>query len=170
MRVIVTVLNLIDMMKPLLILGGALAVLFVAFSFLSEKPQGMLWAYTDVPCLPNGHQSAAMHIHSKLTLVVDDVPELIPSGIGDTATCMAEVHTHDASGSIHIESAEIKQYTMGDFFAVWGKSIEREGYNLTASVSGVRVDNPSEIALQDNIDIVFAYRRNIATSDVGVEN
>ena len=45
----------------------------------------------------------------------------VPAGIGiDSAVGFAPLHTHDASGVIHVESPTARTYTLGDLFAVWG--------------------------------------------------
>jgi hypothetical protein len=45
----------------------------------------------------------------------------VPAGIGiDPAVGFAPLHTHDASGVIHVESPTVRTYTLGQFFAVWG--------------------------------------------------
>lgn len=139
----------------------------------SSSSGGLLWASTDIKCLPDGHQNLAQHIHAKLTIVVDGVPELIPSSIGDTPVCMAEVHTHDASGSIHAESIEDKKFMLKDFFSVWGKNVARDGYALTASVAGAAVDTPDQIEIEDGKDVVFVYTKNekvLVPEELGVED
>ena len=138
-------------------------VILLGISMMTAKEKVVTWAGSDISCLPNGHKNLAMHIHSKLTIVVDGVPELIPTSIGDTKDCMAEVHTHDASGAIHAEGIVFKEITLKDFFAVWGKNIEREGYTLSASVAGVLVENPADIVIEDGKDIVYTYTKIVKT-------
>jgi hypothetical protein len=70
---------------------------------------------------------------------------------------MAEVHTHDASGTVHVEGVLPKEFTLSDFYAVWNKSIQREGYLLRASLNGVAVDDVPGIPLTDAADIVLTY-------------
>ena len=43
----------------------------------------------------------------------------VPSQIGISGG-FAFLHTHDSSGVIHVESPVIKDYTLGQFFDVWG--------------------------------------------------
>ena len=74
------------------------------------------------PCLPT--EGTAQHIHPYLRILVDGAPVTIPAvvGIRDVggATCFEPVHTHDASGIVHIESVSPTQlFTLGDFFAIW---------------------------------------------------
>lgn len=62
-----------------------------------------------------------MHIHQHLDLYVDSRKVPVPARIGiDPAVGFAPLHTHDASGIIHVESPIARGYTLGEFFAVWG--------------------------------------------------
>lgn len=113
---------------------------------------------TDVPCLvPN--LPLVMHIHPQLTILVDGVAEVIPAGIG-LGACERAIHTHDedaAAGVIHVESQTRREYTLGDFFSVWGKSIEREGYILEVKADNVSVVDPESIIFQDEQLIEINY-------------
>lgn len=146
------------MMSKIIVAVAVVAVL-LGLGFYTKTPSVVagVWGETKVQCLPDGHKNATIHKHAKLTIVVDSVPELIPSNIGDVPECMAEVHTHDASGKVHIEGVEEKTITLADFFAVWGKSIERDGYVVRASVGGVAHESPETIVLDDALDVVLMY-------------
>ena len=106
---------------------GAIIVLIILvglFAWGKKNQAGDLrtWNDTDIACLPNGHQNLALHIHQKLSITVFGEEQVIPANIGINNTCMAEVHTHDSSGEIHIESVDAgDKRTLGDFFAVWGE-------------------------------------------------
>ncbi|MBI3023255.1 MAG: hypothetical protein HYY68_05945, partial [Thaumarchaeota archaeon] len=82
---------------------------------------------------PNDNQQMAMHIHPRLEISIDNHKVAIPANVGITSaiwkdhsidrygmTGMAPLHTHDSSGVIHVESAVIGNYTLGQFFDVWG--------------------------------------------------
>lgn len=145
------------MLSKIAIAGGLIVAVLLGWSMVNQPSQALTWGSTSIQCLPDGHTGATYHTHTKLTIVVDDVPELIPSHIGDTTDCMAEVHTHDASGTVHVEGVAEKTFTLSDFYSVWGKSLVRDGYTLRASVGGVAVDNPGSITLADGADIVLIY-------------
>jgi hypothetical protein len=66
-------------------------------------------------------EGTAVHIHQHLDLYVDGRKVAVPAGIGiDPTVGFAPLHTHDASGVIHVESPTARAYTLGQFFAVWG--------------------------------------------------
>lgn len=117
-----------------------------------------------VPCLvPN--VPLVQHIHPVLAITVDGAREEISAGIG-LAGCERAIHTHneDASrGVIHVESQDRRNYALGDFFAVWGKPIVREGYMLTATADGEAVENPETLPLKDGQDIQLEYRSLVPT-------
>jgi hypothetical protein len=142
-------------------------VVLLGLGMFTTKPvaTAQVWQETNIECLPDGHKNAIVHSHAKLTIVVDSVPELIPSHIGDTPECMAEVHTHDASGTVHIEGVKEKKFTLADFFSVWGKSLQREGYVLRASVDGVAIDAPESIPLMDATNIVLLYTATVTDQE-----
>ena len=77
-------------------------------------------------CLPMEGQ--VMHIHSHLTIIIAKQAITLPAEIGVSSLkgCMNSLHTHDASGIIHVESPAQKDYTIGDFFAVWGMALSKD--------------------------------------------
>jgi hypothetical protein len=66
-------------------------------------------------------EGTVIHIHQHLDLYVDGRKVPVPAGVGiDPAVGYAPLHTHDASGVVHVESPTVRTYTLGEFFAVWG--------------------------------------------------
>jgi hypothetical protein len=116
------------------------------------------WPGTDVECLPKGHEGLALHIHPVVSIFVDGEEEAIPGNLGISGVCMAEVHTHDTDGVLHVESVHPgKEFTLEDFFKVWGQSIEREGLDLTMTVQGEPSDEFGNLVLRDRQQIVLEY-------------
>jgi hypothetical protein len=82
-------------------------------------------------------EQAVFHVHAHLAVYVDGQPEPVPAGIGivpplevdPTArfvageACLYWLHTHDASGVIHVESPVARDFTLGDLFAIWGRPL-----------------------------------------------
>lgn len=117
------------------------------------------WADTDVKCLVNGHTNLASHIHPILRISVDGEAESVPANVGYNSVCMAEVHTHDASGQLHVETFEPgKTFTLEDFFLVWDKEFERPGYFVEATLDGEPLVDPMTLQLVDGQVIEIAYR------------
>jgi hypothetical protein len=85
-------------------------------------------------------EQVAYHIHQHLAIFVNGAAKTVRAGIGipggtpvqgDVAggRCIYWLHTHDASGVIHVESPTQRDYTLGQFFDIWG-------WPLTASQVG----------------------------------
>ena len=67
-------------------------------------------------------EGQVQHTHQHLDLYVGGSPVAIPAGIGiDQADgIIAPIHTHDATGIIHVESPVVRDFTLGELFDVWG--------------------------------------------------
>ncbi|MDQ1368546.1 MAG: hypothetical protein QOF20_899 [Acidimicrobiaceae bacterium] len=85
------------------------------------------------------NEQLVYHIHSHLTIFVNGQARQIPYGIGMTpplqyntsngtyvngGQCFYWLHTHAADGIIHIESPTQTQYTLGQFFDMWGQTLK----------------------------------------------
>lgn len=96
------------------------------------------------------------HIHVHLTLIADGVQRAIPLAIGVTGSeviqnfvvdgrCFYWLHTHDATGIIHVEAPVATQFTLGDLFAIWGEPLSRSNVagvagSVTAYIDSTRYD------------------------------
>lgn len=155
--------------KTILIIGLVILVLLVLLALPSMNSEDSNLAVrlssTDIECL-NGHQNLVMHHHPNLTINLDGEKDRIPAEIGITSDCMAEVHTHDSSGKLHVESTEPgKQLLLEDFFTVWDESLNRSGYELTqATANGQDIETPGKIILQDGVDIILNYEKSTSTT------
>jgi hypothetical protein len=105
------------------------------------------------------HHHAQLHIYNDGLLI----PVSTHIGLGKTS---AGLHTHDATGVIHIESTKPFKATLGDFFTIWGVPFGTEQVgNLHASgknkvftyVNGKPVADPIHYVMKDGDNIVVAY-------------
>jgi hypothetical protein len=94
--------------------------------------------------VPETAERLQYHVHAHLDIFVNGVAKLVPGGIGirtddpqvhsgtvvglpayggistPCATpCISPLHTHDATGVLHTESATHKDNTLGQFFVEW---------------------------------------------------
>ena len=73
---------------------------------------------------PLGRESVDVHIHQNLAVVVHGervpVPLIGQVRPGTPRARFAEIHTHSDLGTIHVEAAARRHYTLGDVFDVWG--------------------------------------------------
>ena len=69
-----------------------------------------------------GQEGTVIHIHQHLDVYVNgkhvSVPALV--GIDTTNGFLTELHTHDTTGVLHVESASNRSYVLGQFFGEWG--------------------------------------------------
>ena len=144
-------------------LGVLLAVLvgFGAYKFNLETKK--LWTPVTskelgLECLED-HLNLEYHIHSYLRILVDGVNEPIPANVGITDICMAEVHTHDATGKIHVETVTgEKLISVETFLKLWGKPLRRPGYILTVYLGEKDVTDVVErLNFYNDDDIVLKY-------------
>jgi hypothetical protein len=80
-------------------------------------------------------EQTAYHIHAHLAIYDNGAAQQVPAGIGIPGPqqvqngfvlggkCLYWLHTHDATGIIHIESPVTRVYTLGDFFDIWGRPL-----------------------------------------------
>ena len=148
------------------VIGVVLALVLLALFMIpkfTDPTRGFAsaWAEAGVGCLAGGHSRTAQHFHPKLAIGVDGLQESIPANVGVLRTCMAEVHTHDASGTLHVEAIAADKIThLKDFFTVWGKTISRDGYSLVMTVDGKPNFELGELILKDGQQIVLEYKSN----------
>ena len=61
------------------------------------------------------------HIHQHLDIFVNGKKEPVPAGIGIyDGQFLTELHTHDSSGIMHVESPTKRTFDLAQFFGVWG--------------------------------------------------
>lgn len=72
------------------------------------------------------------HAHTHLAIYKDGVRLAIPQLIGVvgndevySTTCFYPLHTHDATGTLHIEPNNYDRVTLGQFFNIWGQPLTR---------------------------------------------
>jgi hypothetical protein len=132
-------------------------------TLLSGTP-GALDAFLLTP-VPAG-APIAMHIHPHLTILINGQDQVIPAGIGLKANGDLPIHTHDDSGTIHIESPAVQDFTLQNFFTVWGQSFSSQnilGHPVDAAdpliltVNGQVSSALGSMVLHDHDNIVIQY-------------
>jgi len=68
-------------------------------------------------------QSETYHTHALLTVYRNGVRLALPDSIGRGSGCNYEMHTHDGSGVLHIETDVPRTFTLGQFLSLWGQGI-----------------------------------------------
>jgi hypothetical protein len=115
-----------------------------------------------------GQEQLAFHIHQHLDLYNNGKPITVPAGVGihpGSNFFFADLHTHAPSNVIHVESAQTYDYTLGQFFGVWGVRLTKTclGGLCGAAPLNIWVDgipffgDPTKLVLFDHEEIVIAY-------------
>jgi hypothetical protein len=140
-----------------LVLGGI-------FIFTSMQQQKLETAPADTQCIT--HAGLGIHIHPTIAIFEDDKPVTVPANIGITDTCMRPVHTHDESGTIHVEYPVARDFMLADFFANWGQPFNSttvldkktdDTHTLTMTVDGKPSTDFEKTVLKDKEAIVIHY-------------
>lgn len=123
-------------------------------------------------------EGSALHIHQHLDIFVDGEAVSVPAGIGinQGAGFISDIHTHDSSGVLHVESPTVQDFTLGQFFDIWGVRFTDDclgGYCATASstlsvyVNGEKVaGNPRSLVLASHQEIVVVFGTASSTPEI----
>lgn len=135
----------------------ALAIVLLGFNMYGAYTKQV--AVRPVPCL-DPEVMLQQHQHATLQIVVDGKLETVPADIGVTEACHFALHTHDETGTLHIEAQDVYPYTLADFFRVWQKPMERSGYTLTIFVDAQEYKGSAEkLVFKDKQQIILSYVR-----------
>jgi hypothetical protein len=108
------------------------------------------------------------HTHQHLDVYVDGAHVTVPAGIGIDAAAgiISPIHTHDATGIIHVESPTVRDFTLGQVFDVWGvkfdahclgETCDGNGRVLSVYANGQAVSgDPRALVLASHQEIVVA--------------
>ena len=117
------------------------------------------------------HGGLGMHIHPLLKISINGKEQEIPANIGVVSSvCLRPVHTHDASGKLHVEWEAVRDFTLGEFFKVWDKTFNQdqifdqkvdETHTLIVTVNGVPNEEYENLVLGDGDMIVVKYEENL---------
>ncbi len=112
---------------------------------------------------PLAQEALAFHIHQHLDVYVDGRHVTVPALIGiEDNSFITEVHTHRPDGVIHVESAQNRPYTLGQFFGEWDVRLSASCLGRYCGavhwwVNGkAQAGNPSALVLRPHQEIVVA--------------
>jgi len=114
-----------------------------------------------LPALPRA--GTTLHVHQHLDVFVNGKRVIVPAGIGIAEQFISPLHTHDASGVIHVESPAVRSFSLAEFFGVWGVRLtttclagECGAAKLHLFVNGKRVVDPNRVILELHQEITVA--------------
>lgn len=113
-----------------------------------------------------------VHYHAHLDVIDDGTKVTVPAGIGflvaqGKVKGITELHTHDTSGILHVESAKNVPYTLGQAFTEWGVALSSTQvggldadatHELQVYVNGRRfTGDPATIRLKEHLEIALWF-------------
>jgi len=118
----------------------------------------------------DGSTPLALHIHPRLHLFFDGQAVVIPANVGVFQTSALPIHTHDASGILHVESPIARIFFLEDFLTIWkqtpqGRAIVDQlhaAQTSSTTVNGQASANFDALVLHDHDDIVIRAQSRAA--------
>jgi hypothetical protein len=114
-------------------------------------------------------EGTTLHYHVHLDLFVNGKRVTVPAGVGIApgGTFFSPLHTHDTTGVVHIESTQVRPFTLGEFFGVWGVPLTSRciggdcaarARRLSVYVDGRRLTgDPAGLILEPHQEIVITF-------------
>ena len=121
-----------------------------------------------------GAEGTVLHIHQHLDIFINGKHVTVPALIGIYANgdpsqggFFVELHTHDSTGIMHVESPKKATFTLGQFMGVWGLRFSKQciggycaapGKPLRFYLNGKQfLGNPNNLVLRNHEEIAIAY-------------
>ena len=113
------------------------------------------------------HVNLGLHIHPHLEIIINGERQTTPANIGVNSTCMRPVHTHDQTGTLHIEWKRPRDFKLSDFFRVWDETFNQnqilnyltdENHEIIMTVNGQRSEKYENLIMKDGDRIVITYQ------------
>lgn len=114
-------------------------------------------------------EGTTLHIHQHLDIFINGKQVSVPAGIGinQAAGSIADIHVHDSTGVIHVESPTVRTFTLGQFFDIWGVRFTKNaiGGYATSEEATLKVysngklyeGDPRQLPLKAHQEIVIVY-------------
>jgi hypothetical protein len=114
----------------------------------------------------NNNKAMVMHIHPSIAIVDSNGKQMsLPTDIGINPSLwkdhsldqfgmqgMSPLHTHDSSGTVHIESNAERDYSLGQFMDVWGGIDSSKIIKVTSD--GIEVEDYASHVFKDGEGII----------------
>ena len=95
-----------------------IAIIVAAVIFLRQPPNAVALPDYLSHCVEG---TQAYHSHPNLIITINGANFALPPSPGTfDGGCPQPIHTHDATGVLHVETDQSRDYTLGDWFLLWG--------------------------------------------------
>jgi hypothetical protein len=159
------------LVKGRLLLGTSVAALLLSSAIGTNgtvRAQSMFGGAPINGITCDSAEGAVEHVHANLQIFERGRAIEIPANVGIplSGNCIYWVHTHRPDGVIHIESPVKRNFTLGDFFDIWGPELTWTQAGETRAPRGKRLQievngrpwhgsDPRRIVLRDRQTIVI---------------
>jgi hypothetical protein len=154
-----------DWLWAVALVAVAVCVVVIALVALSGGSGTTVATVDGVDC--EAGEQLQYHVHAELQILIERQLATVPKNTGIRNDCIFWLHTHDDTGLLHIEAPKKSDFTLGQFFAVWGQPLSSTQlltstvdatHKITATVNGDPfTGDPSTIPLVDGETIVLQY-------------
>jgi len=124
--------------------------------------------YSGIECInPDLPLADGFPKNFELKIIISGEEEVIPAGIGVSDNCQRPIYTVDDGGAIFLVSSVAREFTLGQFFKIWGWPFSKNevlGYRADAShsikmtVGGAPSDMFGDLVLNGGEEIVIEYQ------------
>jgi len=124
-----------------------------------------------VAALVVSENTVRLHVESRLSVLIQGGPSTVPSGIGINQSLWRDhsldqygvaghspLTTRDTSGTIHLDSNTVRNFTLQEFLGVWGETVDNyqvvgyqvpSGYSSCIVVNGQTLPSINDVVLVD---------------------
>jgi hypothetical protein len=138
------------------------------------------------PLRPGDTVPPSLHIHPRLTIIINGKNVVIPAGIGiEEPFADFPLHVHQflpsvpalPVGTIHVEPLAKFPFTLGDFFLIWGQTFNKHDilghhtdrfHTITMTVNGVPSDKFGNLVLQADQGVQTNAQGQIISDPPGI--
>ncbi len=136
--------------------------------------------FSIVAALVISENTVRIHIQPQLSILIQGVPSMVPSGIGINQSLWRDhsldrygvaghspLTTRDTSGTIHVDSNTVRNFTLQEFLGVWGETVDNKqvvGYQVPPGASSCIVVNGQ--TLPDTRDVVLMDNEKVTVEIV----
>lgn len=152
--------------KPLILIPFLLCLGLAYLIYQQALHQSSFIGIPDVPCL-DPTKPIVQEFNFYISVTDQGQPVKLGSDIGhDPGNCLKVIHTNNPSGEVNLQANDNTNYTLEDFFQVWGKIYTQDQFlshsledgHLQMRIDGQLQDPSPQTPLQPNLHIQLIYQ------------
>lgn len=150
----------------IVLLLAILLFLWSGLKYLNRNGEGDCFTQPPQEMDIGEHENLALHIHPELQIIILSEEQIIPADIGVSNAFMRPIHTHKTDGVLHVEAPCQRDFTLADFFVIWGKQLNQtcifsfcnsETNELKVTINGEESQDFLNYPMKDGDKIIISY-------------